>query len=126
MHQKNVYLFTLEFVGPTKLYLMKKILIAIIAIIALAATEGFLTTLNITKGKAHMAIWDSFSYGNYAGPTAKTYHSFAIPLRVAMVKEIGSFAIAYIVKPMILRRDIQSAVKDANHKGQSLMCRWRS
>ncbi len=74
---------------------MKKILIAIIAIIALAATEGFLTTLNITKGKAHMAIWDSFSYGNYAGPTAKTYHSFAIPLRVAMVKEIGSFAIAY-------------------------------
>ena len=92
---KKTYLFTLEFVGSTKLCPMKKILIPVIAIITLAATEGFLTTLNITKEKAQMAIWDSFSYGNYAGPTSTTYHSLAIPLRVAMVKEIGSFAIAY-------------------------------
>ncbi len=71
--------------------------IPLCAIAALSFTfaAGLLETLKITAEQAHMAIWDSFSYGNYAGPTSKDYHNFTKPIQVAMIKEIGAFAKAY-------------------------------
>ena len=76
---------------------MRKIFIPATFIIAgaLAFTVTFLQTLKLTKLDAENAIWSSFSYAAYAGPTSKTWHSFSAPVRVAMVKEIGAFAKAY-------------------------------
>ena len=76
---------------------MKKLIIPGIALIALgfSVAEGFLQTLEITKETAEDGVWNSFSSGSYSGPASTRYHSFAVPLRVAMVKEIGAFAKAY-------------------------------
>ena len=76
---------------------MKKIFIPAIFILtgALAFTATFLQTLKLTKEDAENAIWSSFSYGAYAGPTSDTWHSFSASVRVGMVKEIGAFAKAY-------------------------------
>jgi len=76
---------------------MKRYIIPAMAVIALAFTlaEGFLQTLEMTKADAENAIWYSFSTGSYNGPAKTTYHNFAVPVRVAMVKEIGAFAKAY-------------------------------
>lgn len=76
---------------------MKKIIIPAFALLALAFSlaEGFLQTLEMTKETAENAIWNSFSYGSFSAPTSKTYHEFAVPLRLAMVKEIGAFAKTY-------------------------------
>lgn len=67
------------------------------AVIALAFSiaDGFLQTLELTKADAENAVWYSFSTGSYNGPARETYHNFAVPVRVAMVKEIGAFAKAY-------------------------------
>jgi hypothetical protein len=76
---------------------MKKFIIPGMAIIALAFTlaAGFLQTLDITQEDAENAIWYSFSTGSYNGPAKETFHNFTVPVRVAMVKEIGAFAKAY-------------------------------
>lgn len=76
---------------------MKKFIIPGMAILALAFTiaAGFLQTLDLTKEDAENAIWYSFSTGSYNGPAKETFHNFAVPVRVAMVKEIGAFAKAY-------------------------------
>lgn len=76
---------------------MKKTIIIGIAAVALAFTmaAGFLQTLELTKEDAENAIWYSFSTGSYNGPSKSAYHNFAVPVRVAMVKEIGAFAKVY-------------------------------
>ena len=49
---------------------MKKLIIPGMALIALGFTlaEGFLQALEITKGTAEEAVWNSFSSGRYSGP----------------------------------------------------------
>ncbi len=77
---------------------MKKPIVQIILVILIASAfsfAGFLETLEITKENAQDAVWYSFSNGGYSGPASKTYHNFAVPLRVSMIKEIGAFAKAY-------------------------------
>ncbi len=66
-----------------------------IVVMSFTFVAGFLETLKITADQAHMAIWDSFSYGNYAGPTSPEYHNFSKTVQLAMIKEIGAFAKAY-------------------------------
>lgn len=76
---------------------MKKWLVTSAAASLLAFTfyASFLETLKIAKVDAEDGIWRSFSYGAYGGPMSATWHNLAVPARVAMVKEIGSFARNY-------------------------------
>jgi hypothetical protein len=76
---------------------MKKLIIPGMAVLALAFTlsEDFLKTLDLSKEYAENSVWYSFSTGSYNGPASKTYHNFAVPVRVSMVKEIGAWAKAY-------------------------------
>lgn len=68
---------------------------ALVIVVITAFTATFLETLKISKADAESAIWRSFSYGAYGGPMSSAWHNFAVPARVAMVKEIGAFARAY-------------------------------
>ncbi len=77
---------------------MKKpitLIVLILMIVFAFSFASFLETLELTKTNAQDAVWNSFTYGSYSGPASKTYHNFAVPLRVSMVKEIGAFAKAY-------------------------------
>ncbi|MBL7851610.1 MAG: hypothetical protein JNN04_11960 [Cyclobacteriaceae bacterium] len=76
---------------------MKKwwILSVMAGLLAFTFTASFLETLKIEKADAESAIWRSFSYGSYGGPMSAAWHNFAVPARVTMVKEIGSFARTY-------------------------------
>lgn len=76
---------------------MKKALILALAGVALAFTLAatFMETLKITRDQAEDGIWNSFSYGAYGGPMSSAWHNFAVPARVAMVKEIGAFVKTY-------------------------------
>lgn len=76
---------------------MKKLIIVVLAITALAftLTATFMESLKITREEAEDGIWNSFSYGAYGGPMSQAWHNLAVPMRVSMVKEIGSFAKAY-------------------------------
>jgi len=76
---------------------MKKwwIVLGAVSVLAFTVAATFLDTLKIAKADAEDAIWRSFSYGAYGGPMSAAWHNFAVPARVAMVKEIGSFARNY-------------------------------
>jgi hypothetical protein len=62
---------------------------------ATAFTASFLETLKLAKTDAESGIWNSFSYGSYAGPMSNTWHNLAVPMRVSLVREIGAFARSY-------------------------------
>lgn len=76
---------------------MKKwlILSGLVVLLAFTFSATFLETLKLGKADAEAAIWRSFSYGAYGGPMSAAWHNFAVPARVSMVKEIGSFARSY-------------------------------
>lgn len=63
--------------------------------LAFILANEFLSQLNITQKRAEESVWYSFAGGTYSGPLSKAYHEFAVPVRVAMVREIGAFAKSY-------------------------------
>jgi len=80
---------------------MKKIILSItialgaILFLAFHATQDFLQTLKISGEDADNYISDSFHYGSFAYPYSEVYHSLASSAKIAMVKEIGTFAKTY-------------------------------
>lgn len=76
---------------------MKRLAVfGIVVIVAASAfTATFLETLKLARADAEAAIWRSFSYGAYGGPVSASWHNFGVPVRVAMVEEIGAFARTY-------------------------------
>lgn len=76
---------------------MKKFLFLIPAIGCLSfyLLVSFRETLKLTQEEAENGIMDSFNYGAYSGPASETFHAFSVPVRIAMIKEIGAFAKAY-------------------------------
>lgn len=66
-----------------------------VAVLSFTVAATFLEELKIAEADAEDGIWRSFSYGAYGGPMSATWHNLAVPARVAMVKEIGTFARNY-------------------------------
>lgn len=74
---------------------MLNVFVGLVLLLGTAYAATFLESLNLTRADAESGVWNSFSYGAYAGPMSKAWHNLAVPARVSLVKEVGAFAKSY-------------------------------